>query len=155
MSHPVYIYALVNRRTRHVDYVGKTIHPHKRHVVKCKPYGMAILRCVSLRSALRIESQVIRAFKRRGECDKNTYTRKRDLGKAASHLTDDLSEQMRVSVDNAEFKILTELLNFAPKRAASGAPNLTWAAKQLRVSRPTVVAKARKHGLWPWTEGKK
>ena len=138
MSATAYIYALVNRRTFRVDYVGKTIHPHTRHWDKLKSYGISILRSIQNDCALRIEAQVIRAFKRRGECRKNILSGQ--LARMGS-----LRDEMRNARNCAEREVLESALKKAPK-LRNGSPNLTSVADSLGWSRVTVYEKLKLHG---------
>lgn len=53
------------------------------------------------------------------------------------------------AVDEAERDLIESALRLAPKMK-SGRPNLTAAAELAKISRPTFLAKAREHNLWPW-----
>ncbi len=71
MTADVYIYGLVRKRDGKMLYVGQTYYPAKRHSGLRKSTGLVILRRTNRKNALRIEAQVIRAYRRQGQCEKN------------------------------------------------------------------------------------
>lgn len=70
----VYIYALIHKQTGKTVYVGQTYYPINRHFCLGE-IGLCILRVADRKTALRIEAQIIRAYKRRGACERNRNTK--------------------------------------------------------------------------------
>jgi len=73
-----HIYALIHNQTKVVLYVGQSLNPDRRHKVHKRKFGLAddetslvVLRWLDIGMAHFIESQIIRAYKRKGQCPLN------------------------------------------------------------------------------------